>query len=197
MARNQLIVPGRNGTSSTGIVGKFKTGLKLSRDSLGVIRDHPKLLVFPLLGALSTLVFWIVFLLPLWIANLLGTGAEIVVLFLLYFVTTFFATFFTASLVFAVNQTFHGEEPDLAESMRAAWRRKGPILAWSAIAAIVSVILKKTGGIRQHARTHPLVGVRPRMDDHDVLHCPRDRLRGGHRKIDVHPKRGDVQGHLG
>ena len=144
MARNQSIVPGRGGRGrSTGILGKFKTGLKLSRDSISVVRDHPKLLVFPLLGALSTFAFWIAFLLPLWIANLLGTGAEIVVLFLLYFVTTFFATFFTASLVFAVNQTFHGEEPQLGESMRAAWRRKGPILVWSAVAAIVSVILKK------------------------------------------------------
>lgn len=149
MTTNSSVVPERGGgqdsigKTSVGFLGKLKTGLKLSRDSLGVVRDHPKLLVFPLLGALSTLAFWIAFLVPLWIANLLGTGAELVVLFALYFVTTFFATFFTASLVFAVNQAFHGEEPVIAESMRAAWRRKGPILVWSAIAAIVSVLLKK------------------------------------------------------
>lgn len=34
--------------------------------------------------------------------------------------TTFAATFLTASLVLAVNRTFHGEEPLLVESMRAA-----------------------------------------------------------------------------
>ncbi len=129
--------------SRGGFLDKFKTGLKLSKDSLGVIRDHPKLMVFPALGALAALAFWLALLLPLVIAGLVGSGAEYVVLFVLYFLTTFSATFFTASLVFAVNQAFHGEEPELGESMRAAWQRKGAILVWSAIAATVSVILKK------------------------------------------------------
>ncbi len=136
-------VPGERHRSGRSIVAKIKTGLKLSKNSLGVVRDHPKLLIFPLLGALATLGFWIAFLVPLWIAGIFGTGVEVVVLFVLYFLTTFAATFFTASLVFAVNQTFHGEDPDLVESMRAAWRRKGAILVWSAIAATVSVLLKK------------------------------------------------------
>ena len=135
--------PGRRQGRGPGFLGKVKTGLKLSKNSLGVVRDHPKLLVFPLLGGLATLGFWIVFLVPLWIAGMFGSGVDIVVLFVLYFLTTFAATFFTASLVFAVNQTFHGEEPLLGESMRAAWRRKGPILVWSAAAATVSLILKK------------------------------------------------------
>ena len=136
--------PGGAGRGSgIGFFGKFKTGLKLSKDSLGVIRDHPKLLVFPAMGALSSLVFWIVFLLPLVVAQFFGSGIEYVVLFFLYFVTTFTATFFTAGLVFAVNQAFHGEEPSVREALAAAWQRKGPILVWSAIAATVSVILKK------------------------------------------------------
>ncbi|WP_255192684.1 DUF6159 family protein [Natronobeatus ordinarius] len=134
---------GASNRSGTGFFGKFKTGLKLSKDSLGVIRDHPKLLVFPAMGALSSLAFWIVFLLPLVIAQFFGSGIEYVVLFFLYFVTTFMATFFTAGLVFAVNQAFHGEEPSVREGLQAAWQRKGPILVWSAIAATVSVILKK------------------------------------------------------
>ena len=129
--------------SGPGFFEKLKTGLLLSKDSLGVIRDHPKLLVFPALGGLASLAFWIVFLVPLWIAGLIGTGLEFIVLFMLYFLTTFTATFFTASLVFAVNQAFHGEEPDIKESMQAAWDRKGPILVWSAVAATVSVIIKK------------------------------------------------------
>ncbi len=129
--------------SGPGILGKIKTGVKLSKDSLAVVREHPTLLVFPALGAVATICFWVAFLVPLWIAGLVGSGLEIVVLFLLYFLTTFAATFFTASLVFAVNQAFHDEEPDLGESMRAAWRRKGAIFVWSAIAATVSVILKK------------------------------------------------------
>ena len=144
MATSASTVPGSGGNrSGIGFFGKLKTGLKLSKDSIGVVREHPKLLVFPLLGAVSTLAFWIVFLVPLFVANVIGSGVEYVVLFALYFITTFAATFFTASLVFAVNQTFHGEEPNIVESMRAAWRRKGAIFVWAAVAATVSVILKK------------------------------------------------------
>lgn len=143
MATTTSAVPTGARGGKVGFFGKLKTGLKLSRDSVGVVREHPTLLVFPLLGAISTLAFWVAFLVPLWISNLIGSGVEYVVLFALYFLTTFAATFFTASLVFAVNQTFHGEEPKLKESMRAAWRRKGAILVWSAVAATVSVVLKK------------------------------------------------------
>lgn len=142
-AGTSFVSSSSSGSAVTGFFGKLKTGLKLSKDSLGVIQDHPKLLLFPLFGGLATLLFWIAFLVPLWISGVIGTGAEFAVLFLLYFLTTFTATFFTASLVFAVNQAFHGEEPQLGESMRAAWRRKGPILVWSVIAATVSLILKK------------------------------------------------------
>ena len=127
---------------SSGVLGRLKTGFKLTVDSIGVIRSHPKLLTLPLLGGASAVFFWILFLLPLFVAELLGSGLIVVVLFMLYFVTTFFASLFTAALVFAVNQVFHDEEPDIKESIRAAWQRKGPILAWSAIAAVVSLLLK-------------------------------------------------------
>ena len=144
MATRSSTVPNSRGSrSGIGFVGKFKTGLKLSKDSIGVVRDHPKLLVFPALGGLSALAFWIVFLIPLWISGLFGSGVEFVVLLVLYFLTTFAATFFTTALVFAVNQAFHGEEPRIGESMRAAWQRKGAIFVWSAVAATVSVLLKK------------------------------------------------------
>ena len=144
MASRTSVVPSRDTSGSGGgFFGRLRTGLKLSKDSLAVIRDHPKLLAFPLLGGIATIGFWIVFLIPLWIAGLFGSGIEIVVLFMLYFLTTFSATFFTASLVFAVNQAFHGEEPLLGESMRAAWQRKTAIAVWAIVAATVSVILKK------------------------------------------------------
>ena len=144
MATSTSTVPDSRGRGSgIGFVGRFRTGLKLSKDSLGVVRDHPILLVFPALGGLSALAFWILFLVPLWISGLFGSGVEFVVLVVLYFLTTFAATFFTTALVFAVNQAFHGEEPQLGESLRAAWQRKGAILVWSAVAGTVSAILKK------------------------------------------------------
>jgi len=133
-----------SGTRSNG-VGFFdhlKTGWTLTKDSVGVIRDHPKLLVFPLLAGISSIVFLVVFFLPLVLANVVGGGLEYVVLFALYFVTTFFSTYFSAALVYAANVAFHGREPGLGESMSAINDRLGPIVVWSLISATVSILFR-------------------------------------------------------
>ncbi|MFP9191548.1 DUF6159 family protein [Natronosalvus vescus] len=134
------------GTRSTsggiGIVDRFKTGWTLTKDSFSVIRHHPKLVVFPLLAGLSSLFFFVLFFVPLLVANLVGSGLEYVVLFGLYFVTTFFSTYFSAALVYGANEAFHGREPGIRKCMGAINDRLGPIIVWSAIAATVSIILK-------------------------------------------------------
>jgi len=130
------------GSSGLGIFGRIKTGWTLTKDSLGVIRDHPELMVFPLLAGVSSAFFFVVFFVPLFAANLIGVGLEYVVLLVLYFVTTFFSTYFSAALVHAANEAFHGREPGVIDSMRAVSGRIGPILVWSAVAATVSVLLK-------------------------------------------------------
>jgi hypothetical protein len=81
--------------------------------------------------------------LGVFVAGFIGSGAELVALFVLYFVTTFVASFFTAALVYATNDAFHGTEPSIERSLRAAWRMKGPIAIWSLIAATVSLIIRR------------------------------------------------------
>ncbi|MFP8888304.1 DUF6159 family protein [Natrialbaceae archaeon A-CW2] len=132
------------GTKSGGIgvIDRFKTGWTLTKDSFSVIRHHPKLMVFPLLAGISSFFFFLIFFVPLLIANLVGSGLEYIVLFALYFVTTFFSTYFSAALVYGANEAFHGREPGLRDSMKAINGRLGPIVVWSAIAATVSIIIK-------------------------------------------------------
>ena len=57
--------------------------------------------------------------------------------------TTFVASFFTAALVHAVNDTFHEREPSVGRSVRAAWRMKATIAVWSLVAAVVGLILRQ------------------------------------------------------
>ncbi len=129
-------------SSGFGFFDRLKTGWTLTKDSIGVIRDHPKLLVFPLLAGLSSIVFLVLFFLPLVLANVVGGGLEYVVLFGLYFVTTFFSTYFSAALVYAANEAFHGREPGIGESMRAINGSLGPIVVWSVISATVSILFR-------------------------------------------------------
>lgn len=125
-----------------GFFGRLKTGWTLTKDSVGVIRNHPRLLAFPALAALSSVFFFLLFLGPLVIAELFGDTLTYVVLFVLYFVTTFLSTYFSAALVYGTNEAFHGREPAIGDCLRAVSDRLGPIAAWAAIAATVSVVLK-------------------------------------------------------
>jgi hypothetical protein len=125
-----------------GFFDRIKTGWTLTKDSVGVIRDHPKLLVFPLLAAISSIFFLVLFFLPMVLADVIGGGLEYVVLFALYFVTTFFSTYFSAALVYAANESFHGREPGLRSSMTAINGRLGPIVVWSLISATVSILFR-------------------------------------------------------
>ncbi len=125
-----------------GFFDRLKTGWTLTKDSIGVIRTYPKLLVFPLLAGISSVFFLVLFFLPLVLADVIGGGVEFVVLFALYFVTTFFSTYFSAALVYAANEAFHDREPGIRESMLAINDRLGPIVVWSVIAATVSIVFR-------------------------------------------------------
>ncbi len=129
-------------TGGMGFIGRLKTGLTLTKDSIAVIREYPKLLVFPLLAGISSIVFFVLLFLPLVVAGVIGGGLEYVVLFALYFVTTFVSTYFSAALVYASNEAFHSREPGLRDSMRAINGRLGPIALWSVISATVSIIFR-------------------------------------------------------
>jgi hypothetical protein len=126
-----------------GILGNLKTGWTLAMDSLTVLRGHPKLLAFPAISGVATGFFFVLLYLGVFVAGFIGGTAELVALFVLYFATTFVASFFTAALVHAVNDTFHEREPSVGRSVRAAWRRKGPLAVWSFVAAVASVVLRR------------------------------------------------------
>ncbi len=132
----------RTSPRKIGLVDRLKTGWTLTTDSVGVIRNHPRLLVFPLLAGLTSGLFFVLFLFPLLVANLFGSGVEYLVLFGLYFVTTFVSTYFSAALVYGANEAFHGNEPGVIESVQAVRGKAVPIGIWAAIAATVSVLLK-------------------------------------------------------
>jgi len=132
----------RTSRNKLGFFDRIKTGWTLTKDSIAVIRDYPKLLVFPLLAGISSIIFFVLLFLPLLVAGVIGGGLEYVVLFVLYFATTFVSTYFSAALVYASNEAFHGREPGIRDSMSAINGRLGPIAVWSVISATVSIVIR-------------------------------------------------------
>lgn len=124
-------------------ISRFKRGIALIKDSLLVLKDNPKLTLFPVLSGVSALAF-----LALFLGSTFGvftvTGSlevSLALLFVGYLVTTFITVFFTAALVSESRNVFDGAEPDLKRGMAAAWAVRRKLLAWALISATVGVIL--------------------------------------------------------
>lgn len=126
------------------IFDRLRTGFGLARRSIRLLRDNPELLVFPIVGGVAGLTY-----VGLVLASAFGFGAELTegpttygVLFVIYFGATFLAAYFTAGLMYCTRAAMRGEDPRIADGLRAASRNLGPLIAWAFISAIVGVLIR-------------------------------------------------------
>jgi len=133
-----------------GLGTRLKTGWRLSRDSIGVLRSSPSLAVFPAVGGvagaayLATLVgggvlFGAVDLQSVDVDGLVGYA----LLFVAYFGTTFVASFTSAGLMYNAREVFRGREPTVREGFAAARRNVMPLFAWAVVSATVGTALRR------------------------------------------------------
>jgi hypothetical protein len=123
----------------------------LAKESLGVIRKDPELMIFPIVSFIAGVI----------VAGILGTAAfftnafngddtgtaiGIVLVFLFYFVTYFLTIYFQVALVAAVKLRLSGGNPTLGYGIAEANKRLGAIASWAIIAAIVGLILRLLEG---------------------------------------------------
>lgn len=124
------------------LLDRLRTGIALTRDSLLLIRHHPSLALFPLVGGAAGLAFLGIFLgISFGVLLLTPDATILVVLFVLYLVLTFISTFFTAGLVHQTRAALEGETPSLGAGLRGAWEVKGSLFIWALISAIIGVII--------------------------------------------------------
>ncbi|MEM7571708.1 MAG: DUF6159 family protein [Bacteroidota bacterium] len=132
-------------------------GWTLGIQSLKVIRDHPKLLVFPVLSGLSMIAILLTF--GGAFLGLTGFDMEVMnsifermeqtgdvvfyaITFAFYLVTYFIVFFFNVALVYNVRQIFAGETPSIRAGLNFSTQRIHRILAWSILAATVGMVLQ-------------------------------------------------------
>lgn len=128
------------------MLGRLKTGLVLTKQSVGVLRDNPRLTVFPVVSGAASLAFVAALLTPLLGAVALDVDGPVAVLGLvtlagLYLGTAFLSTFFAAALVDQTRAVLDGREPSLRAGVRAAWGVKRQLFAWALISATVGLVL--------------------------------------------------------
>lgn len=122
--------------------GSWKSSKVVTRKSWGLLKANPYLFAFPIIGLVLTLVPLIVFGVPAlifldadnnWVAAVFAIA--------LVFGVQAFATFPSAGLVAAVDEEMHGRDASVGRGMSAAFGRFGPLVAWSAIQTVVSILL--------------------------------------------------------
>jgi len=116
----------------------------LVKASWRVLMDDKKLLAFPIMSGIVTLLVIATFVLPLNGLNLFTTNSVtgIVLLFLFYLVSYFVVIFFNVGLISCVHAKLNGKNMTVGEGLSAAGRHIGSIVAWAVIAATVGLILR-------------------------------------------------------
>lgn len=142
------------------MAGKFARSWGLVKASAAVLSSDRKLLLFPLLSGVCTLIVAISFALPVLISlgvfshvrgNVAGEGFSAfgyLVLFTFYLVQYAVIFFFNTALVGAAMIRLDGQSPTLGDGLRLAWSKWPQILGYAAIAATVGMLLR---AVQQHA----------------------------------------------
>jgi membrane-anchored glycerophosphoryl diester phosphodiesterase (GDPDase) len=123
----------------------------LVKASWRILSQDRKLLVFPILSGICTLLVVISFIIPLVLSGAIlgqmtaGPAPWYVLLFLFYVVSYFVAIFFNTALITCVYSRLQGRETSISDGLSHAIRHIGSILVWAIIAATVGVVLRAIG----------------------------------------------------
>ena len=135
--------------------------IELVKTSWNILMDDKKLLVFPVLSGIVTLMVILTFVLPILFAgnflDLTPMGPVLYygLLFVFYLVSYFVVIFFNTALITCVNARLNGRDMTAGEGLSNAVRHIGSIFVWALISATVGLILQiihdKAGFIGQIA----------------------------------------------
>jgi hypothetical protein len=116
----------------------------LVRTSWNILMDNKKLLVFPVLSGIVTILVLLTFVFPLFFAGALVSGGSlisIVYLFIFYVVSYFVVIFFNTALIACVNAKLNGKEMSIGEGLANSAKHLPAILGWAILSATVGLIL--------------------------------------------------------
>lgn len=124
----------------------FQRSWEITKLSFDVMMKDKELLLFPILGGVFSILFFIAMVFPFVINEVVPTtfaGAFFwMLLFLLYFGLAFIATFFNVCTVYTIKSRFDGKNATFWESIKFAFSKIHLVFAWSVVSAIVGLILR-------------------------------------------------------
>ena len=121
--------------------------IELVKTSWNILMDDKKLLVFPILSGIVTILVVLTFILPLLFSGALmgkahaGPVLYYGLLFLFYIVSYFVVIFFNTALISCVNAKLSGRDLTVGEGLSAAAKHLPAIIGWAVISATIGLIL--------------------------------------------------------
>jgi hypothetical protein len=115
--------------------------IELFKTSWGILMRDKKLLAFPLLSGVISLIVLATFILPLIVAGGMSDTLFYGALFVFYLASYFVVIFFNTALISCVNARLQGKEMSVGEGISNALRHLPSILGWALVSATVGIIL--------------------------------------------------------
>src|SRR3954464_2523318 len=121
----------------------FKRGWALSGQSRRVPREHGRLVLFPLYGAVCMLVVVAPLAVPgAWLADRGDTVPGVALLAAALYAAAFVTSFFGVALAATADRVLRGEGAGLGYGFRIARKRLGAIAGWALLSATVSALIR-------------------------------------------------------
>ncbi len=129
---------------------RMSHGWKLAMTSIGFIRKHTLLVLFPVISAICMIVLlgsfagvsMAIFGLDVNTALDSDSPARYIALFVIYLISYSIIVFFNMAMIFCIKKLFHDEKVTFVEGLKFGMSRFHQIFAWSAVSATVGVILR-------------------------------------------------------
>jgi Family of unknown function (DUF6159) len=118
--------------------------LALVKTSWDILMADKKLLAFPVLSGIVTLIVILSFILPIvLVGTFLNTTGILfyILIFAFYIVSYFVVIFFNTALISCVNARLQGNDMSVKEGLSNAGKHFGTILAWAVVSATIGLIL--------------------------------------------------------
>lgn len=128
------------------MIDRIIRSFQLVKASWRILMEDKKLLAFPIISGIFTLLVIATFI-PIaffsngWFSFSTNTVGGIVFLFIFYLISYFVVIFFNVGLISCVYAKMNGKDMTVKEGLAAATSHLGSIIAWAVIAATVGLIL--------------------------------------------------------
>lgn len=125
---------------------KIAQSWKFAKLSYLFVFQHKKLMLFPVISTIATVIVFLSFILPLsQLFEQIQAGQssipELILLFIFYFVNYMVIVFFNTGLIACTLKILNGKEASVSYGLSFAMKRLPQIVGWVFISAIVGVIL--------------------------------------------------------